>query len=143
MTPTTLAALLGLAAAFVLPAQASAAPQTWTCSAKKDATQHNLSVVVDGDKVVGFDYLAATRSESGLNSCSLASEPGKAAVSHGGVTTFPLEDEDTAVARKAGDTITFDFGNTRMMNYCGQSSNIAETLTIKSGAKRCSAVRNR
>jgi hypothetical protein len=138
MTPATLGVLLAL----VFPALADAAPQTWTCSAKTDDTRHDLSVVVDGDRVVGFDYLAATRSESGINSCSLAPEHGKPVVSRGAVTTFPLTDDDTAVARKAGDTIVFDFGNTRLINYCGQSSTIAETLTIKKGAPRCSAVRN-
>jgi hypothetical protein len=123
----------------VAPAVASA--ETWRCSARKGPVSHDLSATVEGERVTGFDYLASTKGASDVTSCSLAPE-GKPVVGPGGVTTFPLTDDDVAVARKQGDTIVFDFSRTRLSNYCGQSSTIAATLTLKAGAKRCLAVRN-
>jgi hypothetical protein len=45
-------------------------------------------------------------------------------------------------ARRRGDTIVFDFTRTRLSNYCGQSSTIAATLTLKARGGRCLAVKN-
>jgi hypothetical protein len=96
---------------------------------------------VEGERVRGFDYLASTKGASEVTSCSLAPE-GQPVVGPDGSTSFPLTDDDVAVARKRGDTIVFDFTRTRLSNYCGQSSTIAATLTLKAGAKRCLAVKN-
>jgi hypothetical protein len=130
--------LLGFALA-VAPAVASA--ETWTCSARKGPVTHDLSVKVEGQRVTGFDYLALTQGASDITSCSLSPE-GKPVVGGDGVTTFPLSDDDVAVARRTGDKIRFDFTSTRLSRYCGQSSTIAATLTIKAGAKSCLAVKN-
>ena len=132
------AVLLGLITAA---APALAGAETWRCSATKGPVSHVLSATVEGERVTGFDYLASTRGGSDVTSCSLAPE-GQPAVGADGSTTFPLTDDDVAVARKRGDTIVFDFTRTRLSNYCGQSSTIAATLTLKAGAKRCLAVRN-
>ena len=132
------AVLLGLVLAA---APAVAGAETWRCSARKGPVTHDLSATVEGARVTGFDYLASTKGASDVTSCSLAPEGGPVA-GPDGVTTFPLTDDDVAVARRHGDTIVFDFTRTRLSNYCGQSSTIAETLTIKAGAKRCLAVKN-
>jgi hypothetical protein len=133
-----LAALLGL---VLTAAPAIAGAETWRCSATKGAVTHDLSATVDGERVTGFDYLASTKGASDVTSCSLAPE-GKPVVGANGTTTFPLTDDDVAVARKRGDAIVFDFTQTRLSNYCGQSSTIAATLTLKAGAKHCLAVKN-
>jgi len=138
MRHQTLAALLGLIAAA---APAVAGAETWRCSAAKGPVSHVLSATVEGERVTGFDYLASTRGASDVTSCSLAPE-GKPVIGADGSTTFPLTDDDVAVARKRGDTIVFDFTQTRLSNYCGQSSTIAATLTLKAGDKRCLAIRN-
>lgn len=132
------AALLALA---LTAAPAMAGAETWRCSATKGPVTHDLSATVEGGRVTGFDYLASTKGASDVTSCSLAPE-GKPVAGPDGVTTFPLTDDDVAVARRRGDTIIFDFTRTRLSNYCGQSSTIAGTLTIKAGAKRCLAVKN-
>lgn len=132
------AVLLGLIAAA---APALAGAETWRCSATKGPVSHMLSATVEGERVTGFDYLASTRGASDVTSCSLAPE-GQPTVGADGSITFPLTDDDVAVARKRGDTIVFDFTRTRLSHYCGQSSTIAATLTLKAGAKRCLAVRN-
>lgn len=132
------AVLLGLIAAA---APVLAGAETWRCSATKGPVSHVLSATVEGERVTGFDYLASTRGASDVTSCSLAPE-GQPAVGADGGATFPLTDDDVAVASKRGDTIVFDFTRTRLSNYCGQSSTIAATLTLKAGAKRCLAVRN-
>lgn len=136
-----MALALALAWGAVLAAAPSLAAETWTCSARKGAVSHELSVKVDGERVTGFDYLAVTRGASDVTSCSLAPE-GQPVVGPGGVTTFSLTDDDVALARRRGDTITFDFTGTHLSRYCGQSSTIAATLTIKAGAKSCRAVKN-
>ncbi|KRA69708.1 hypothetical protein ASD89_15095 [Caulobacter sp. Root656] len=136
--PPLLPLLLGLALAA---APALAGAETWRCSATKGPVSHDLSATVEGERVTGFDYLASTKGASEITSCSLAPEGGPT-VGPGGVTTFPLTDDDVAVARRSGDTIVFDFTQTRLSNYCGQSSTIAATLTLKAGAKRCLAVKN-
>lgn len=132
------AVLLGLA---LTAAPGLAGAETWRCSATRGPVTHDLSATVEGEWVTGFDYLASTKGASAVTSCSLAPE-GKPMAGSDGVTTFPLTDDDVAVARRRGDTIVFDFTRTRLSNYCGQSSTIAETMTIKAGAKRCLAVRN-
>jgi hypothetical protein len=132
------AVLLGLIA---VAAPALGRAETWRCSAAKGPVSHVLSATVQGERVTGFDYLASTRGASDVTSCSLAPE-GQSAVGADGTTTFPLTDDDVAVARKRGDTIVFDFTRTRLSNYCGQSSTIAATLTLKADAKRCLAIRN-
>lgn len=131
--------VLAALALAMTPAVASA--ETWRCSAKKGPVTHDLSATLDGERVTGFDYLALTKGASDVTSCGLAPE-GKPAVGADGTTTFPLTDDDVAVARKHGDTIVFDFTRTRLSNYCGQSSTIAATLTLRAGAKQCVAVRN-
>ena len=136
--PTFVPALLGLALAA---APAIAGAETWRCSATKGPVTHDLSATVEGERVTGFDYLASTKGASEITSCSLAPE-GKPTAGPAGVTTFPLTDDDVAVARRSGDTIVFDFTQTRLSHYCGQSSTIAATLTLKAGAKRCLAVKN-
>jgi hypothetical protein len=138
MRHQSLAALLGLIAAA---APAVAGAETWRCSATKGSVSHQLSATVDGERVTGFDYLASTKGASDVTSCSLAPE-GKPTAGPAGVTTFPLTDDDVAVARKRGDTIVFDFTRARPSHYCGQSSTLAATLTLKAAAKRCLAVRN-
>jgi hypothetical protein len=138
MRHQTLAALLGLLA---VAAPALAGAETWRCSAAKGPVSHMLSATVEGERVTGFDYLASTKGASDVTNCSLAPE-GKPVVGADGSTTFPLTDDDVAVARKRGDTIVFDFTRTRLSNYCGQSSTIAATLTLKAGARRCLAVKN-
>jgi hypothetical protein len=136
--PTFVPALLGLALAA---APAIAGAETWRCSATQGPVTHDRSATVEGERVTGFDYLASTKGASEITSCSLAPE-GKPTAGPAGVTTFPLTDDDVAVARRSGDTIVFDFTRTRLSNYCGQSSTIAATLTLKAGAKHCLAVRN-
>jgi hypothetical protein len=136
--PTFVPALLGLALAA---APAIAGAETWRCAATKGPVTHDLSATVEGERVTGFDCLASTKGASEITSCSLAPE-GKPTAGPAGVTTFPLTDDDVAVARRSGDTIVFDFTRTRLSNYCGQSSTIAATLTLKAGAKHCLAVRN-
>jgi hypothetical protein len=132
------AVLLGLTLAA---APAVAGAETWRCSATKGPVSHDLSATVEGERVTGFDYLASTKGASEVTSCSLAPE-GQPVVGAGGSTSFPLTDDDVAIASKRGDTIVFDFTRTRLSNYCGQSSTIAATLTLKAGARRCLAVRN-
>jgi len=133
-----LAVLVGL---LLTTASAQAQAETWRCSARKGPVAHDLSVTVEGRRVTGFDYLASTRGASDVTSCGLAPE-GKPVTGADGVTTFPLTDDDVAVARKTGDSIVFDFTQTRLSHYCGQSSTIAATLTIKAGAKQCLKVTN-
>ena len=132
---------LALVVLILTAAPAVADAETWRCSARKGPVTHDLSATVEGGRVTGFDYLALTKGASDVTSCSLAPE-GKPALGANGTTTFPLTDDDVAVARKQGDAITFDFTQTRLSHYCGQSSTIAATLTVKAGAKHCVAVRN-
>lgn len=134
-------AFAALSSLVLVAAPAVAGAETWRCTARKGPVTHDLSATVEGERVTGFDYLASTRGASDVTSCSLAPE-GKPAAGPAGVTTFPLTDDDVAVARRRGDTIVFDFTRTRLSNYCGQSSTIAATLTLKAGAKRCLAVKN-
>jgi len=126
----------------IAPVCAHSEPQKWRCTAEKDGTKHDLTVLVDGDRIVGFDYLAFTKSEAGTNSCSVQPAKGKAPNISGNVTTFPLLDTDTAIVQKKGNGIDFDFSNAKLMNYCGQSATIAASLIIKKESHTCQSVVN-
>jgi hypothetical protein len=104
----------------VLGECARAETQTWECSIARNGTEHELTVRLGGGRVVGFDYLATTRSEAGANSCSITTDDynGVPKIS-GNISTFPLLSSDATIVIKNGETILLDLSSAEVSNYCG------------------------
>jgi hypothetical protein len=140
MLKTTLS--LSCSAALLACTVSIAQAETFSCTADKNTVSHFMEVTVQDGKISKFDYSSSTPVSGSVNNCSVDSNGAKVSQLSAGVQSFALTDGDTVLVSSKGKRFIFDFSKVDITDFCGQSSTMAQHLTITSGAKRCSDIDN-
>jgi hypothetical protein len=118
--------------------------ETFECTADSNTISHYMSVTVKDGSVSKFEYVASTPVSGDTNDCSVTSNRVQMTQTGAGEQTYalPRTHEVFATVEKVNNQYVFSFSKKALLFYCGQSSTIAQHLTITPGSKHCSDVKN-
>lgn len=132
---------------FLFGANLSVVANEYECALKSHGISHSLTIDEDNGDLIGFDYIAVSLLNSGppYPSCSFhASLQGEddrtiwVKKSSTLVVKFinPIVEDDHVNVKKMPTGFLFDFSRMNPLN-CGQSSGIAEKISISFKIKKC------
>jgi hypothetical protein len=101
-----------------------------------------MEVTLQDGKISKFDYSSSTPVSGSVNNCSVDSNGAKVSEPTVGVQALALPGSDMVPVSKKGKQFVSDFSKVDINAFCGQSSTMAQHLTITPGAKRCSDIDN-
>jgi hypothetical protein len=118
--------------------------ETFECTADVNTVSHNMSVTVEDGSVSKFEYVASTPVSDDTNDCSVSSNRVQMTQKKDGEQTYvlPRTHETLTTVKKVDNQYIFSFSKKALLFYCGQSSTIAQHLTITPGSKHCSDIEN-
>ena len=123
----------------------NAKTRNFECALKSHGLSNHLNLTESDDGLINFDYIATSILDAGppYPSCSInASIGGSESTWNKSSTRYlvKLNDsankEDKIIIKRTTAGYTFDFGAVSPMN-CGQSSGIAEKISLKFNTKKC------